>query len=186
MQVAASRLQVERLAWLPAAANAATGTCFVLSVSLAKYFIGGTDLAVPVLAPILLLLNQDAYLLKGLTPRRRYAPPIAAVGLYLGTSALLKLAGLLFGGDIYSNQVSRPCTAHRPRPFRLSPEPPPVPRIGVSPVNIMSWSPRVVMHYDDDALTVSNRLNHGHVRDPPSACSLLPPSLVRSQHASCC
>ena len=44
---------------------------------------GGAPAAILLLAPLLLLLSQDPLLLRALDERRRYAPPLAAVTLYL-------------------------------------------------------------------------------------------------------
>lgn len=52
----------------------------------------GADEAVFVLAPILLLLNQDPLLFRGLTERRRYFPPVFCASAYLviaGVSTML-------------------------------------------------------------------------------------------------
>ena len=48
----------------------------------------GADEAVFVLAPILLLLNQDPLLCRGLTPERRYFPPVCAATLFLAANAV--------------------------------------------------------------------------------------------------
>ena len=40
------------------------------------------------LAPILLLLNQDPLLCRGLTPKRRYFPPVCAATLFLAANAV--------------------------------------------------------------------------------------------------
>jgi len=100
--VARSRLHAEGIDWLAPAANVAAVLCFGLAVAVARHFTGGADFAVPVLAPVLLLLNQDGYLLAGLTRRRRYMPPVAAVSLYLGASALTALLGALVRGRVPS------------------------------------------------------------------------------------
>lgn len=47
----------------------------------------GKDEAILMLAPLLLLLNQDPYLLPMLDDRRRYFPPYIALVLYLAASA---------------------------------------------------------------------------------------------------
>ena len=48
----------------------------------------GTNEAIFVLAPVLLLLNQDPLLCRGLTPERRYFPPVCATTLYLAANAV--------------------------------------------------------------------------------------------------
>lgn len=40
------------------------------------------------LAPILLLLNQDPLLCRGLSPERRYFPPVCAAAVFLAANAL--------------------------------------------------------------------------------------------------
>ena len=47
----------------------------------------GQDEAILMLAPLLLLLNQDPYLLPMLDDRRRYFPPYVALVVYLTSSA---------------------------------------------------------------------------------------------------
>ena len=47
----------------------------------------GTNEAIFVLAPVLLLLNQDPLLCRGLTPDRRYFPPVCAATLFLAANA---------------------------------------------------------------------------------------------------
>ena len=48
----------------------------------------GADEAIFVLAPILLLLNQDPLLFRGLTNRRRYFPPVFCASAYLSVAAV--------------------------------------------------------------------------------------------------
>jgi hypothetical protein len=55
----------------------------------------GRDEAVLMLAPLLLLLNQDPYLLPMLDERRRYFPPYVALVLYLMASAFRAASGAL-------------------------------------------------------------------------------------------
>ena len=47
----------------------------------------GADEAIFVLAPILLLLNQDPLLFRGLTERRRYLPLVLCASAYLSAAA---------------------------------------------------------------------------------------------------
>lgn len=97
--MALSRHQAEGLAWLATAANAAALLCFGVGVLLARYFSGGSDLAVPILAPVLLLLSQDGLLLADLTQRRRYAPPAMAVSGYLAVAGAAQMAGRVLAGE---------------------------------------------------------------------------------------
>lgn len=52
-----------------------------------KIAVQGADEAVFVLAPVLLLLNQDPLLFRGLTAQRRYFPPLCAASLFLTVNA---------------------------------------------------------------------------------------------------
>lgn len=51
------------------------------------------------LAPLLLLLNQDPVLLRGLGDRQRYAPPVGAVVAYLTAASALELYTRTFVGQ---------------------------------------------------------------------------------------
>ncbi len=53
----------------------------------------GADEAILVLAPVLLLLNQDPLLFRGLTDARRYFPPVFAAAAYLAGAAALTALG---------------------------------------------------------------------------------------------
>jgi hypothetical protein len=57
---------------------------------------GGADVAIFVLAPSLLLLNQDPLILWGLGDRQRYFPPVAAISCYLFVNAGWQVASLAF------------------------------------------------------------------------------------------
>ena len=59
-----------------------------------SYGLQGSDLAVFLLAPILLLLSQDP-LLSALTSRRRYFPMALAISSYLGASSALQVSQML-------------------------------------------------------------------------------------------
>ncbi|CAM6093060.1 unnamed protein product [Calypogeia fissa] len=78
-------------AWMPAIGNMATVLCVVLCLVLNMHLTGGSDHAVLVLAPILLLLNQDANLLTGFGDRQRYFPSTFVISTYLILSAGYRL-----------------------------------------------------------------------------------------------
>ncbi|CAG9466123.1 unnamed protein product [Pedinophyceae sp. YPF-701] len=84
------KLAAEGLGWLPTAGNAATLLCFVTGAVLSRWFMDRASLSVLSLAPVLLLLNQDAYLLPNLTQARRYAPLAAAVSSALVAISLVE------------------------------------------------------------------------------------------------
>ncbi|KAL2652734.1 hypothetical protein R1flu_020862 [Riccia fluitans] len=70
-------------AWMPAIGNLATILAFALSLILNLHLTGGSDRSIILLAPILLLLNQDANLLTGFGDRQRYFPSTLVVSGYL-------------------------------------------------------------------------------------------------------
>lgn len=53
----------------------------------ALHAVQGADEAIFVLAPVLLLLSQDALICRGLSAQRRYFPPFCAASLFLAASA---------------------------------------------------------------------------------------------------
>lgn len=74
--------------WMPATGNAATAIAFLVSVSLSRRLSPGSDHPLFALAPILLLLHEDASLFPSLSGPQRYAPPLAAVVASLCYSAV--------------------------------------------------------------------------------------------------
>lgn len=74
--------------WMPAVGNAATLISFLVSVLLGRRVAPGSEHAVFALAPILLLLHEDAALFPSLAGGQRYAPPLAAVVVSLCYSAV--------------------------------------------------------------------------------------------------
>jgi hypothetical protein len=90
-QVALQRLATQQLAWAPTAGNALTLLAFSICVALNATLTGGQPEAIFMLAPLLLLLSQDALLLRGLGEQQRYAPPITAASLYLAASTLVRI-----------------------------------------------------------------------------------------------
>jgi len=77
------------LAWLPAVGNIAVILCFALSLVLNVGITGGADVSIFAIAPLLLLLNQDMYIFKGMGDKQRYFPLTAAVAVYLTLSRCL-------------------------------------------------------------------------------------------------
>lgn len=93
---ALQQLAADGMAWVPTACNLVTLLCFGLCYALNVVFTGGDDAAVLLLAPILLLLCQDPVILRGLTDRRRYFPPVLGAVTMLAWSC----ASLILG-DVY-------------------------------------------------------------------------------------
>ncbi|KAK9785342.1 hypothetical protein WJX73_005937 [Symbiochloris irregularis] len=86
-------LSREGLQWLPATGNATTLLCLGLCLWLNATMLEGSDEAVLVLAPLLLLLNHSpATVSVPAHQHRRYAPCVAAVALYLAGSCLWQLS----------------------------------------------------------------------------------------------
>lgn len=78
-------------AWMATIGNVATLLCFSICLILNLHLTGGSDRSIVVLAPILLLLNQDANLSTGFGDRQRYFPLTAAASGYLIVSAGYRL-----------------------------------------------------------------------------------------------
>lgn len=78
-------------AWMATIGNVSTLLCFSICLILNLHLTGGSDRSIVFLAPILLLLNQDANLLTGFGDRQRYFPLTAAVSGYLIFSAGYRL-----------------------------------------------------------------------------------------------
>lgn len=78
-------------AWMPSVGNVATMLCFLISLILNVHLTGGSDRAIFILVPILLLLNQDSNFFTGFGDRQRYFPLTAVLSLYLVASAMYKL-----------------------------------------------------------------------------------------------
>eukprot|EP00898_Chlorokybus_atmophyticus_P000526 jgi/Chlat1/1474/Chrsp12S02013 len=88
--LAAQRLREEG-DWMPSVGNAATIVSFILSLALLLQHAAGSDLAILALAPVLLLLQQDAFLFKNLTDQRRYFPVALGVTCYLTIASAHRL-----------------------------------------------------------------------------------------------
>eukprot|EP01018_Ginkgo_biloba_P017737 Gb_19950 [translate_table: standard] len=78
-------------AWMPAVGNVATVLCFVMCLILNVHLTGGSNRAIFILAPILLLLNQDSNFFTGFGDRQRYFPLTAVISLYLVASGVYRL-----------------------------------------------------------------------------------------------
>ncbi|KAL6567915.1 hypothetical protein OROGR_001583 [Orobanche gracilis] len=70
-------------AWMPAVGNVATAMCFFICIILNVHLTGGSNRAIFILAPILLLLNQDLDFLAGFGDKQRYFPVSIAISVYL-------------------------------------------------------------------------------------------------------
>lgn len=90
-------------AWMPAIGNLATILAFVLCLILNVHLTGGSDRSIILLAPILLLLNQDANLLTGFGDRQRYFPSTVVISGYSLISASYRLWEEVWHG--YQNTV---------------------------------------------------------------------------------
>lgn len=80
-------------AWMATIGNVSTMLCFAICLVLNWHLTGGSDRSIMLLAPILLLLNQDSNLVltAGFGDRQRYFPLTAAVSGYLIASAGYRL-----------------------------------------------------------------------------------------------
>lgn len=91
----AASFTVKKLAvegsWMPAVGNVATCLCFALCLILNAKLTEGSNRAIFFLAPILLLLNQDATLLTGFGDRQRYFPLTVAISGYLVSTVVYKI-----------------------------------------------------------------------------------------------
>ncbi|KAJ8645969.1 hypothetical protein MRB53_007717 [Persea americana] len=100
---AAPSFTVKRLAaegaWMPAVGNVSTILCFVICLILNINLTGGSNRAIFFLAPILLLLNQDADFVAGFGDRQRYFPVTVVISCYLVLTALYRIWEEVWNGD---------------------------------------------------------------------------------------
>lgn len=78
-------------AWMPAVGNVATVMCFAICMILNVNLTGGSNRAIFFLAPILLLLNQDADFVAGFGDKQRYFPVTVVISGYLYLTALYSI-----------------------------------------------------------------------------------------------
>ncbi|KAF5196502.1 no exine formation [Thalictrum thalictroides] len=78
-------------AWMPFIGNVATVTCFIICLILNINLTGGSNRAIFLLAPILLLLNQDSDFFAGLKDRQRYFPVTMVISVYLVLTATYRI-----------------------------------------------------------------------------------------------
>lgn len=69
--------------WLPVVGNISTVTSYVSALFASHYLVGNADGAAFLIAPILLLLNQDPLFFQSFTLARRYLPVALSVSCYL-------------------------------------------------------------------------------------------------------
>ncbi|EPS57225.1 hypothetical protein M569_17595 [Genlisea aurea] len=81
------KMAAEGGAWMPAVGNVATVLCFAICLILNATLTGGSNRAIFLLAPILLLLNQDSDFFAGFGDKQRYFPVTVAVSVYLAAAA---------------------------------------------------------------------------------------------------
>ncbi|KMS99436.1 hypothetical protein BVRB_2g045560 [Beta vulgaris subsp. vulgaris] len=74
--------------WMPAVGNVATVLCFAICLILNVNLTGGSNRAIFLLAPILLLLNQDSDFVAGFGDKQRYFPVVVVISSYLVLTAL--------------------------------------------------------------------------------------------------
>lgn len=75
-------------AWMPAVGNVATVMCFAICLILNVTLTGGSNRAIFLLAPILLLLNQDTYFVAGFGDKQRDFPVTVVITSYLVLTGL--------------------------------------------------------------------------------------------------
>ncbi|KAG9144769.1 hypothetical protein Leryth_017247 [Lithospermum erythrorhizon] len=78
-------------AWMPAVGNVATVMSFAICLILNVNLTGGSNRAIFFLAPILLLLNQDADFVAGFGDKQRYFPVTVVISGYLVLTALYSI-----------------------------------------------------------------------------------------------
>ncbi|XP_068664695.1 uncharacterized protein [Aristolochia californica] len=86
-------------AWMAAVGNVSTILCFIICLILSINLTGGSNRAIFLLAPILLLLNQDMDLFAGFGDRQRYFPVSVAISGYLILTALYRIMEEVWHGD---------------------------------------------------------------------------------------
>ncbi|KAL4191966.1 hypothetical protein AMTRI_Chr06g191580 [Amborella trichopoda] len=90
-----SFLTVKKLAaegaWMPFIGNVSTLLCFTICLVLSIHLTGGSNRAIFLITPILLLLNQDSDFLIGFGDRQRYFPVVLAISGYLVLLALYRI-----------------------------------------------------------------------------------------------
>ncbi|KAK7394135.1 hypothetical protein VNO78_14654 [Psophocarpus tetragonolobus] len=78
-------------AWMPAVGNVATVLCFAICLVLNVNLTGGSNRSIFLLAPILLLLNQDSDFVSGFGDKHRYFPVVVVISAYLIITALYSI-----------------------------------------------------------------------------------------------
>ncbi|XP_068645856.1 uncharacterized protein [Aristolochia californica] len=86
-------------AWMPAVGNVSTILCFIICLILSINLTGGSNRAIFLLAPILLLLNQDMDFFAGFGDRERYFPVSVVISGYLIFTALYRIWEEVWHGD---------------------------------------------------------------------------------------
>ncbi|KAJ3671798.1 hypothetical protein LUZ60_007877 [Juncus effusus] len=93
------RLSAEA-AWMPLIGNISTILCFIICLILNISLTGGSNRAIFLLAPILLLLNQDSDIISSFGDRQRYFPVIFAISTYLVLLALYRIFEEVFSPGV--------------------------------------------------------------------------------------
>ncbi|KAI3889084.1 hypothetical protein MKW92_046351, partial [Papaver armeniacum] len=88
-------------AWMPSVGNVATVMCFAICLILNFNLTGGSDRAIFLLAPILLLLNQDSDLVAGFKDRQRYFPVTVVISVYLVVTAVYRIWEEVWHGNAW-------------------------------------------------------------------------------------
>ncbi|XP_076956817.1 uncharacterized protein LOC143632121 isoform X2 [Bidens hawaiensis] len=87
-------------AWMPAVGNVATVMCFAICLILNVNLTGGSNRAIFLLAPILLLLNQDSDFVAGFGDKQRYFPVTVVISGYLILTSLFSIWEEIWQGNV--------------------------------------------------------------------------------------
>ncbi|KAJ0740521.1 hypothetical protein HanOQP8_Chr06g0217721 [Helianthus annuus] len=96
-------------AWMPAVGNVATIMCFAICLILNVNLTGGSNRAIFLLAPILLLLNQDSDFVAGFGDKQRYFPVTIVISGYLILTSVYSIWEEIWQGNVgWGMQVGGP------------------------------------------------------------------------------
>ncbi|XP_076891218.1 uncharacterized protein LOC143542525 isoform X2 [Bidens hawaiensis] len=96
-------------AWMPAVGNVATIMCFAICLILNINLTGGSNRAIFLLAPILLLLNQDSDFVAGFGDKQRYFPVTIVISGYLVLTSVYSIWEEVWQGNVgWGMQIGGP------------------------------------------------------------------------------
>ncbi|KAK9076237.1 hypothetical protein SSX86_004570 [Deinandra increscens subsp. villosa] len=96
-------------AWMPAVGNVATIMCFAICLVLNVNLTGGSNRAIFLLAPILLLLNQDSDFVQGFGDKQRYFPVTIVISGYLVLTSVYSIWEEIWQGNVgWGMQIGGP------------------------------------------------------------------------------